>query len=145
MEQMKATYEKLNENQRELLATLNAKMQEAMQLFEPDAKVETFVQEMMETSLANGKTYLSTLAAEDQPEQFMQTYLSAFQQWADSQATSYEKAMEFFSDWWEQYRWDATNAHFTKLGELYQASMEAIWKTSTENAKLMQGMFFANV
>jgi hypothetical protein len=29
------------------------------------------------------------------------------------------------------------------MGELYQTSLEAIWNTANENAKLMQGMFFA--
>jgi hypothetical protein len=142
MEQMKTAYDKLSANQRELLDTLNAKMQEAMQLFEPDAKVETFLQEMMDTCLADGKTYFQALAAEDKPEQFMDTYLTAFQQWAESQNASYEKATEFFTDWWEKYT-EKTIKQFTQMGELYQASLEAIWNTANENAKLMQGMFFA--
>lgn len=139
---MKTTYDKLSTNQRELLDTLNTKMQEAMHLFEPDAKVETFLREMMDTYLANGKTYFQALAAEDKPEQFMDTYLTAFQQWAESQTASYEKATEFFTDWWEEYT-EKTSKQFTQMGELYQTSLEAIWNTANENAKLMQGMFLA--
>ena len=143
MEQMKATYEKLNANQQELLETLNAKLQEAMAIFEPDAKLEAFTKEMLEAQMESGKTYLTTLATEDKPEKFMETYMSAFQQYADTQATNMEKATEFFTEWWEQFNWETTSTHLTKLGDIYQASFEAIWNTTNANAKLMQNMFIA--
>jgi len=141
MAKTKVTFDKIVENQNQLVETLTANAQKFSSLFEMDTDVEAFTKETAESYMAQGKEYMETVAKAEKPEQVMENMTSAFTKFMEMQTATYNKTADFYHNLMEKYSWKNSQEKFNQAAELYRDSFKAMADTAGANTKVLQEMY----
>ena len=134
-------FEKVIENQQQLVEKLTTHAQKAAELYTVEKEDVEAGQALVTAYMNESKALFEAAVKPENTEKFYESLPEHFNKTVAMQQSFFNQTLDYYRGLFEKYGMEYQQENFKQLSEIYKGNYQAVVETANANAKLMQNLF----